>query len=273
MQNENVTVAGTDVPALGLGTWMLEGTTCATAVEQALELGYRHIDTAQMYENEHLVGAGLAASPVDRADVFLTTKLANDNLHPHRVHDSTYESLEKLATDWVDLLMVHWPVDMDGLKATLGAMRELQEADKVRHLGVCNFTDTQIETALDLAPLFAIQVEHHPYLAQPALLRTAQERNLLLTAYSPMARGDVLDDPVVLGIAGRLGTNPSAVVLRWLLDEPNVAAIPKASSRPHQEDNLAALGVELSDDDRSAIAALDKGLRKVDPPWAPAWES
>ncbi len=273
MRSEHVTVAGTEVPALGLGTWMLVGTTCATAVEQGLELGYRHIDTAQMYENEHLVGAGITASPVDRDDVFLTTKLANDNLHPHRVHDSTHESLDKLATDWVDLLMVHWPVDMDGLGATLDAMRELVEGDKVRHLGVCNFTDTQLETAIDLAPIFSIQVEHHPYLAQPALLRTAQERDLLFTAYSPIARGDVLDDPTILRIAERLDTFPSAVVLRWLLDEPNVATIPKASTRPHLTDNRAALTIELSGDDRAAISELDRGLRKVDPPWAPDWKS
>lgn len=168
--------------------------------------------------------------------------------------------------------MVHWPVDMDNLAATLDAMAELQAADKIRHLGVCNFTDTQLEKALDLAPIFSIQVEHHPYLSQPTLLRTAAERDLLFTAYSPIARGDVLEEPAIISMAGRLGTNPAAVVLRWLLDEPNVAVIPKASSRPHLQANLAALDIELSDEDRAAIAELDKGLRKVDPPWAPAWE-
>lgn len=267
---EFVTVQGTEVPALGFGTWELEGDTCATATEAALELGYRHIDTAQAYENEHLVGAALTAAPVERSDVFLTTKVWNDNLdHPDHVRASVHESLHKLNTEYVDLLMVHWPVHWDQLPANFAVMRDLQEQDKVRYLGVCNFSYRQVEAALEHAALFALQVEHHPYLAQNELLRLAEELDLLFTSYSPLGRGEVLKDPVITQIAHAHGATPAQVVLRSLLDEHGpVATIPKASTREHAADNLGALDIDLSDSERAAIAGLDNGTRYVDPPWA-----
>lgn len=272
---ELVTVQGTEVPALGFGTWELEGDICATATEAALELGYRYVDTAQAYGNEQLVGAAITAAPVDRSEIFLTTKVWNDNLrHPDKVRESVHESLHKLNTEYVDLMMLHWPVELDRLGANLDALRQLQEQDKIRFLGVCNFTATQTEHALELAPLFSLQVEHHPYLAQPALIRLAGERDLLFTAYSPLGRGDVLTDDVVVAIAESHGATPAQVVLRYLLDEEGpVAVIPKASTREHAEDNLAALAVRLTDDDRAAIAALDRDGRIIDPPWAPDWSA
>ncbi len=265
-------IQGTTVPALGLGTWELEGDACRTSLLNALELGYRHIDTAQAYGNEHIIGEALVASEVDRSDVFLATKVWNDNLTPDHIRSSTFESLSKLRTDYVDLLMIHWPVELDRLAANVAALTDLQESGAARHLGVCNFTASQLEQALELAPFFSIQVEHHPYLAQPSLLDMALEHDLMFTSYSPLGRGGVLKDPVIERIAAEREATPAQVVLRWHLDKDHVAAIPKATSRDHAESNLAALDVWLSEEDRKAIDALDRNERQVDPPWAPEWE-
>lgn len=266
---ERLDIASTSVPALGYGTWQLDGDDCLDGVLTALELGYRHIDTAQAYGNEHLVGEAVVASGIDRDEVFITTKVWNDALSPERVRSSVHESLSKLCTDHVDLLMVHWPVDMDGLPGTLEAMTDLQARGAVRQLGVCNFTPEQTERALELAPIRAIQVEHHPFLAQPRLLELAIDRGLLFTAYSPLARGEVLADPVIAGIAEAHQATPAQVVLRWLLDEGPVAVIPKATRRDHIAENLAALDLALDAGERAAIAALDRNERQVIPPWAP----
>lgn len=266
-------IQGTAVPAIGYGTWELEGDQCLEGVMTGLELGYRHIDTAQAYDNEHLVGQAIAASGVDRSEVFLTTKVFNDNITPERIKSSFGESLERLATDYVDLLLLHWPVNLDRLEDNLRALTELVDHGGVRHIGVSNFTPTQLQRALELAPIFAIQVEHHPYLAQPSLLDLAAEHDLLFTAYSPLARGEVLEDPTVTAIAEVRNATPVQVVLRWLLDESDhLAVIPKATSREHAGDNLGAANVFLDADDRTAIAALDRNERQIDPPWAPEWE-
>lgn len=266
-------VQGTSVPAIGYGTWELEGDDCLEGVMTGLELGYRHLDTAQAYGNEHLVGAAITASGVDRSEIFLTTKVFNDDIDPSGIKRVCGESLDKLQTDHLDLLLLHWPVNLDHLEQNLTALAELQAHGAVRHIGVSNFTPTQLERALELAPLFCIQVEHHPYLAQPGLLELAATHDLLFTAYSPLARGEVLADPVITRIAEARDATPVQVVLRWLLDEsPQLAVIPKATGREHAADNLGAANVFLDDDDRTAIAALDRNERQVDPPWAPEWE-
>ncbi len=266
-------IQGTTVPAIGYGTWELEGDDCLEGVRTALELGYRNVDTAQAYGNEHLVGQALTSSGVDREEVFLTTKIWNDNINPDSIKSSFGQSLDKLQTDYVDLLLLHWPVELDDLGANLTALGDLVERGGVRHLGVANFTPTQLERALDLAPLFCIQVEHHPYLAQPSLLDMAAEHDLLFTAYSPLVRGEALDDPVITAIAEQRAATPAQVILRWLLDESDqLAVIPKATGREHVADNRAATDVFLSDEDRAAIAGLDRNERQVDPPWAPEWE-
>ncbi len=268
------TIQGTSVPALGYGTWELEGDDCFTGVMAALDLGYRHLDTAQAYENEHLVGAALTASEVPRNDVFLTTKIWNDHMTADAVKASFGESLSKLETDHVDLLLLHWPLDEATWAERLGAMADLVEHGGVRHLGVSNFTPTQLRQAMDVAPIFCVQVEHHPYLAQPGLLELAAEHDLLFTAYSPLARGETLEDPVVTEIAERLDVSPVQVVLRWLMDESEqLAVIPKATGRDHIEANLGAIDVDLTEADRDAIAGLDRNDRQVAPPWAPEpWE-
>lgn len=267
-----VEIQGEAVPALGLGTWRMSGGECRRAVEEALELGYRHLDTAQMYANERDVGAGLEESGVAREDVFVTTKIDNDNHAPDAVRRSTEQSLDDLRLDHVDLLLVHWPVEWETMDRTLATMHELQQDGLARRLGVSNFTPAQLRDALGMAPLFALQVEHHPYLAQRELRELCVEHDLLFTAYSPVAKGRVTDDPLISEIADAHGCTSAQVTLRWLLDQPHVAAIPKASKREHIEENWA-LDFELTDEDRARIDALDEDHHLVDPSWAPGWGS
>ncbi|HWH32859.1 MAG TPA: aldo/keto reductase [Egibacteraceae bacterium] len=265
---DEVIARGTAVPALGYGTWELEGDDCLRGVAAALELGYRHLDTAQVYGNEDLVGQALADSGVAREEVFLTTKVWNSRLEPERVRSTTEDSLRRLRTDYVDLLLIHWPVRMDILPQTLEAMRGLQERGLVRHVGVSNFTPAQLREALAHAEVFCNQVEYHPYLGQAALLEVCREQDVLLTAYSPLARGRVLEDPVLREIGEAHGKSAAQVTLRWLVQQPGVATIPKAASRRHIESNLAIFDFALSDAECARIAALERGERIVDPDWA-----
>ncbi|MDX1548013.1 MAG: aldo/keto reductase [Rhodothermales bacterium] len=266
------TIQGERVPALGLGTWRLDGDACREAVEHALDLGYRHIDTAQAYENEEPVGRGLAASPVGRGDVFLTTKIWLDNLGPEAVRASTEASLRRLGTDYVDLLLIHWPSDEVPLEETLDALVVLRDEGKTRHIGVSNFTPSLLRRALDHARLFCCQVEYHPFLAQDDLLALCRRHDLLLTAYSPLARGKVQEEDVLREIAEAHGKTPFQVTLRWHLQQDSVAAIPKASSAEHREANFDLFDFALSDAEMERIAGLAEGRRLIDPDFAPAWE-
>ena len=267
-----LTVQGVEIPKLGFGTWEITGHDATEAVRDALELGYRHIDTARAYGNEAEVGRGLADSGVDRGDVFLTTKLWYSRLRPAEVREQLEGSLRDLATDYVDLLLIHWPNPAVALAQTLHAMSELRDEGKVRHLGVSNFPSALLREALEVAPVIADQVEYHPYLAQPELLALARERDLLLTAYSPFAHGRLLDDAVLREVGDAHGKSAGQVVLRWLLDQPQVAAIPKASSHGNRAANLEVFDFELSDEERGRIAALAREGRTTNPSWAPRWD-
>lgn len=261
------------IPRLGLGTWQLEGEACARAVQEALELGFRHLDTAQMYENEEAVGRGLRRADVPRDEVFVTTKLWREHLDAASVRRTGEASLKRLGLERLDLLLIHWPNEDVPLEETLEAMRELQEEGKVAHLGVSNFPVDWLERALAVAPVVCDQVEYHPLLAQPALLRKAREHDLALVAYSPLAHGRVLREPAVKDVAARLGVSAAQVALRWLVEQEGVAAIPKASSRAHLEDDLAALALELSAEDRERLDTLaSRGERTLDPDFAPEWD-
>ncbi|MDQ3341993.1 MAG: aldo/keto reductase [Actinomycetota bacterium] len=265
-----VSLEGRRVPALGLGTWELEGATCRKAVATALELGYRHIDTAQGYGNEADVGAGIDGS--DREELFLTTKLGTSNLSTQRVHSSTRESLDKLGTDYVDLLLIHWPAAFERVDETLSAMVELREAGAIRHIGVSNFTSAQLVEAARLAPVACNQVEYHPFLGQQAVLAAAREHDMVVAAYSPLARGAVMDDDTVNDIAAAHAATPGQVALAWLLAQDGVMAIPKASSREHLQENLAAVDLRLTDEELGRLDDLERGQRIIDPPSAPEWD-
>ncbi len=271
-RTDTLTVQGVEIPKLGFGTWQIAGRDCEVAVRDALELGYRHIDTARMYGNEAQVGQGLHDSGLNRDEVFVTTKLWREELGAARVHEALEESLRDLRTEYVDLLLIHWPNPSIPLAETLGAMREAQEAGRAKHLGVANFPSSMLREALEVAPLICDQVEYHPYLGQHAVLELARRHDLMVTAYSPLAQGAVLRDPVIREIADARGKSPSQIVLRWLLDQPNVAAIPKAASHEHRAANLDVFDFELSEDERGAIAALERGGRTIDPSFGPDWD-
>jgi len=256
----DVTVEGVDVPALGLGTWRLTGEDCRRAVETALELGYRHLDTAQAYGNERAVGDAIAASDVDREDVFLTTKLVNGNRGYDDVRRSTEESLAKLGTSYVDLLLIHNPFQREPVRETLRAMDELVDEDSVRHIGVSNFDVDRLHAAREAAdhePL-ADQVQFNPYWDQSSLLDYCEIHDLLLTAYSPLGHGGVLDDPVLAEVGEPYGKSPAQVAIRWCLQHPNVAVIPKATSREHIAANREVFDFELTDTEMERIRRPSK---------------
>ena len=266
-------IQGQTVPKLGFGTWEILGSDCEEAVSDALEIGYRHIDTAQAYDNEAEVGKALAATEVPRKELFLTTKLWRDEFHPDRVRPSAEGSLEKLQVNCIDLLLLHWPNADVPLEDTLGALAQLREEGLIRHFGVSNFPAGMLREALKVAPIFADQVEFHPYLGQQPLVDLAVEMDFMVTAYSPLARGKVPDDPTLREIGEKHGKTAGQVALRWLLDKPNVATIPKASSHERRVENFEVFDFQLSDEDRAAIESLPKDERVIDPGWAPDWDA
>ena len=268
------TVHDVSIPALGFGTWQLKGDAARDGVEHALSLGYRHLDTAQIYENEAEVGAGLAASGVPRDRVFLTTKVWRDKLAPDALAPSVDESLRKLQTDHVDLLLIHWPSANIPLADTLGALGRLRESGKTRLVGVSNFPSAMLSQALEIDPEIATdQVEYHPLLGQELLLDVVRQRGLTLTAYSPLAQGKALEAEAVREIADARGVGPAQVVLAWLLGQDRVLAIPKASSAEHRESNLAAAEITLTNEERARLDALPKDRRLIDPDFAPDWDA
>lgn len=255
---ERQTIKGEKVPALGLGTWRLSGEECRRAVERALTLGYRHIDTAQMYRNEDEVGKGMQSSGVNREEVFLTTKVWPSDFSYKRIIETTRESLKRLRTDRVDLLLMHWPSQGVPLEETLSAMRELQEEGSVRHIGVSNFPPSMVEDATRHAEIFCNQVEYHPYQAQDDLLEQAKEMDYLLTAYRPLSKGTILNDETLQEIAEAHGKTPAQVALRWLIQQEKVAAIPKATSEDHLKSNLDVFDFELSKEAMEHIFGLSR---------------
>ena len=270
-----VNAQGLNMPKLGLGTWPMLGEECTRAVEQALKLGYRHIDTAAAYNNEEAVGQALGNSPTPREQIHVTTKIWWDQLQPDAMRHSMDRSLKALRSDYVDLFMVHWPTTDWDLPRTIETLVSFKEQGLARNIGVANFPLPLLRKVVEElgAPLSAIQVEYHVLLGQNALLDYARQHDLALTAYSPLARNKVSDIPQIQQIAARHGVLPTQVALKWLLDQPNVAAIPKASSEANQLANLASLDVQLDDEDRALIAGLSKRERLVSPDFAPAWDA
>ncbi|WPB86260.1 aldo/keto reductase [Sediminicoccus rosea] len=263
------------MPALGLGTWPLRGRDCEAAVESALGLGYRHIDTAEMYGNEEAVGAAIAASGIARGEIFLTTKIWYDKPDGASFRAAFAASLERLRQPHVDLLLVHWPSPALNLPSVLTALAHLHAEGLARAVGVSNFPGALLRQALalDIAPIACLQVEQHAMLGQQALLDITQPAGIVMTSYTPLGKGEVLEHPVLTGIAARHGATPAQVALAWLLSKKLVAAVPKAASAARQAENLAAAKLRLSEADLAAIAALPKNRRFVNPAFAPAWDS
>jgi len=266
---------GLNLPKLGLGTWPMLGDECTRNVEQALELGYRHIDTAAAYNNEDAVGQALANTPTPREQIHVTTKVWWDQLQPDAMRHSLDRSLKALRSEYVDLFMIHWPTTDWDLPRTLETLASFKEQGLARNIGVANFPLPLLRKVVEEygIPLSAIQVEYHVLLGQNALLGYARQHDLALTAYTPLARNKVSEIPQIQQIAEKHGVPPTQIALKWLLDQDNVAAIPKANSKTNQLANLASLKVELDDDDRALIAALPKRERQVSPDFAPVWDA
>jgi len=271
-----VAVKGTTVPALGLGTWQLSGRQCYDTVRTALDLGYRHIDTAEMYGNDKEVGRAIRDSGIDRAAIFLTTKVPPGKLRAGAAKRSAEESLSRLATPYVDLLLIHWPSSEAPLGETLGALAALKAAGKTRFIGVSNFNVTLLDEAVERqgADLLCNQVEYHPYLSQRAVLAAVLRHGMMLTAYAPVAKGRAAGDRTLEAIGAKYGKSAAQISLRWLIEQDGVAAIPKASSRAHLAANLAIFDIVLAPEDRAAIDRLQGGGRLLDPAgWSPDWDA
>lgn len=268
---------GVQIPQFGYGTWQVPPETAQDRVAEALDIGYRHIDTAQMYGNEAGVGAAVAASGLARDEVFVTTKLNNNRHDPAVVAQSLDESLEKLQLDQVDLFLIHWPlptIDIDFVD-TWRAMEEVYAAGKARAIGVSNFQPSHLRRLVQETTVVPAvnQVEIHPYFAQDELRAVNAERGIATEAWSPLAQGQVFEDPALQAIATATGRSVSQVVLRWHLQRGDIV-FPKASSVERLQQNFDVFDFELSDADMSAISALDEGRRIGPDPdtmdWVPA---
>jgi diketogulonate reductase-like aldo/keto reductase len=253
-----ITVKNVTVPALGFGTWALSGNAAYQATRMVLELGYRHIDTAQIYGNEAEIGRAIRDSGLPRAEIFLTTKIAPSNLRKADVRRSHEESLRRLGLDQVDLLLIHWPNSSIPLGETLEALSALRDAGKTRAIGVSNFTVALLRETIERhgADIICNQVEYHPFLPQRRLLETMRRYGLMLTAYAPLARGRVFRDEALTAIGKKYGKSPGQVALRWLLDQEKVSAIPKAGRREHAAANIAIFDFQLAPEDRATIDNL-----------------
>lgn len=269
------TAQGIDVPEIGLGTYRLYGKECKKVVSEALDIGYRHIDTAQMYKNENEIGDAIYSSKIDREDLFITTKVWHTNLDHDDLLQSVEESLKQLRSHYVDALLIHWPNEQYPLEQTLEAMMVLKDQGKAQSIGISNFPMGLTKKVIEdlRIPIFANQVEFHPFIDQFDLLDYTYDNDFLVMAYSPLAQGKVLDNDFLKEIGSNHGKSAAQVSLRWLIEQENVVAIPKASSREHLEENIDIFDFELTDEEFEAIDNLDKNLRIVNPTFAPKWDS
>ncbi len=262
------------MPGIGFGTLGSVGDVGTTLVDAALAEGYRYIDTSRYYGNEEAVGKALARSSVPRSDIWVTTKLLHPKTPPQT--DLALEldkSLRLLQTDYVDLLLIHWPNPQVSLEWALGEFAKLRKQGKTRAIGLSNFPTTLLRQALEIdRDLVANQVEYHPYLSQRPLLKLMREQGLVLIAHSPLVRGAVLNDPVLQEIAKQRQLSVAQVVLRWLVQQERVVAIPGVVNVEQLRENLKVLDIKLTDDEMAAISALARGTRIVDPPHSPAWD-
>ena len=271
---EHLQTQGISLPRLGLGTFRMQGDGCRAAVESALVLGYRHIDTAEMYGNEEQIGAAIAAAGVARRDLHVTTKVWNENLAPDAIRRAFDASLKKLGLDQIDLYLVHWPAKNMNLPKMFETLMKLKLEGRTRAIGVANFNIALLKTVVEEieAPIACNQVEYHVMLDQTPLRKYMAAKSIPLVAYCPLAQGRVATDETLLAIGAKHGASAAQVALKWLLDQDDVAAIPKASRAESQKANLDALNVGLDDEDRQAIAGLPKNKRCVNPGFSPEWD-
>lgn len=272
----HVTANGASIPALGFGTFELAPEAAEAMVGHALRVGYRHIDTAQMYDNEAGVGRAIQNADVAREDIFLTTKLWTDRFYDGDLQQAMSESLKRLGSDYVDLVLLHWPNSEVSLVETTAALADIKRRGMARHVGISNFTTRLIREAVQAcpAPLVTNQVEYHPFLNQKPVRDTLAEHDMSLTAYCPLARGAVFGNETLARIGRDHGKNAGQVALRWLIQQDDVIAVPRSSNPDHVSANFDIFDFELGADEMQAIDALHTpDGRMIDPSFAPDWDS
>ncbi|HEY7905496.1 MAG TPA: aldo/keto reductase [Wenzhouxiangella sp.] len=268
---------GLNMPVLGFGTWELDDNTLDQVLPAALDIGYRHIDTAQIYRNEAAVGRSLASANVPRDELFITTKVWVDRYAPEDLLASVRESLDRLQTDYVDLLLLHWPMfEGHGMNPTLEGLMRARAEGMARHIGISNFNIDQTEQAVAFCGPGALatnQVEYHVYLGQERLRRVLARHNLVLTAYMPLAKAGVVNDTVLWEIGAQYNKSAAQVALRWLIEQDRVAAIPATSNVHHAQANFEVFDFSLSLADHEKIASLEKSRRLCAPAsLSPVWD-
>lgn len=264
------------LPKIGMGTFRLKGNDARDAVKSALSLGYRHIDTAQMYENEAEVGDGIVSSGIPRREIFLTTKIWHDKLHASDLINSLHDSMARLKTDHVDLALIHWPSPADEVPMAeyLGALRDAQREGLTDHIGISNFTCAQMDQAKDIlgdTPIFTNQVEVHPFLSNRKVIEHARKLGIPVTGYMPLAVGKVMEDDTLIRIGAAHNASPAQIAIAWIISK-GVAAIPSSTRPKHQKANLDALKIRLSEEEIAAIDDLDRNERIANPGFAPDWD-
>ena len=268
---------GADIPAIGMGTWTLKGDQCAELVAAAIDVGYRHIDTAAMYANEDAVGRGIAGSGIARDDIFVTTKVWWTDIAPGDLERSAEQSLARIGLDHVDLLLIHWPNPRVPVADSIGALNRVRERGLARNIGVSNFTTALLDEALRAsdAPLVADQVEYHPMLNQDKVHAACRKAGMAMVSYCPLYRGGALfDRPEIVGPARRLGKAPAQIVLRWHVQQDGVVAIPRTTRRERLAENLAVFDFELDAAEMDAISALSSANSRIcDFEFSPRWDA
>ena len=276
--SSRVAAGGASIPVIGYGTWPLKGDECVRGVAAALACGYRHIDTAAMYQNEAEVGEGLRASGVPRDDVWITTKVWWEDISDGALQRSAERSLRQLGIDQLDLLLIHWPNKAIPLSESIRALNDAKRRGLTRHIGVSNFPSRMLDEAVTLSdePIVMNQCEYHPYLDQSKVLAACRRHGVAFASYCPLGRGStggVLQDPVVQDIARRVGRTPAQVVLRWHIQQPGVIPIPKSANPKRIAENFAIFDFELSEDDMRRLSGLARpDSRIVTMSVAPEWD-
>ncbi|MDO9436272.1 aldo/keto reductase [Hydrogenophaga sp.] len=263
------------MPRIGMGTAQLRGPVLTALVQEAIAIGYRHIDTAIHYDNAQDIGAGIRQSGIDREHLFVTTKMSPRSLTADKVRASMEQALRDLGTDYVDLLLIHWPNPAVPLEETLGAFSELKRQQWIRHIGVSNFTTPLLDEAQRACsdPIVVNQVEYHPYLSQSTLVSNCRARGVAITAFSPLAAGRVHSDPVITAIAKEKNRSNAQVVLRWLLQQPGISAIPRSSNPQRLRENIDVQGFELTPQEMDLLFGLARtDGRLVNSTWSPSWD-
>ena len=275
---KHVTVGDASIPVIGYGTWPLKDEECARGVATALQCGYRHVDTAEMYGNEAAVGEGLRASGIARDQIWLTTKVWWENIGDGPLQRSAEASLKRLGVDQVDLLLIHWPSKTIPLADSIRALNDAKRRGLTRHIGVSNFPTRMLDEAVALsdAPIIADQCEYHPHLDQSKVLAACRRHRVAFVSYCPLGRGSVggvLAEPAVHEIAKRLGRTPAQVILRWHIQQPGVVAVPKSGNPKRIAENLDVFDFALDDADMQRLSALARpDGRVVNLDFAPEWD-